>query len=308
MISALSIRLVTATLVFLAGFLPAAGAEETALVPVAAADSQPLVIRIGVNDIYCRETACECIGDIANRRYDGVQAALAKQHGITLDFVYFMEMMDLEKEIRAKRFEGVLCKPWTALHFSRTTGANFKRVADILDPDNQATMTGMVVVPVASPIKSLTDLQGKRVAFGQPDSYEKHHAPLIQFASQGIKPASGSYFSSCGENLDALMSGTVDAAVISSYALTASCAVDFAKPEDFRVIARTAKMPLTSILVDLNKVPAAAASRLQRALLAISGETVPADLTGKGFVAPVSWQPVPVEAADVPKSLLKKAP
>jgi phosphonate transport system substrate-binding protein len=169
-------------------------------------------------------------------------------------------------------------------------------------------MTGMVVVPVASPIKSLADLQGKRVAFGQPDSYEKHHAPLIQLASQGVKPASGSYFSSCGENLDALMGGTVDAAVISSYALTASCAVDFAKPEDFRVIARTAEMPLTSILVDLNKVPAAAATRLQQALLAVSGDKVPADLTGKGFVAPVSWRPVPVEVAAVPESPAKKTP
>lgn len=304
----MSVRLLTAALVFLSGLLPAGGAEESALVPAAAEDARPLVIKIGVNDIYCRETACECISEIACRSYAGVLAALAKQHGITLEFVYFMEVMDLEKEIRAKRFDGVLCKPWTALRFAATTGANFKRVADILDPDNQATMTGIVVVPAASALKSLTDLQGKRVAFGQPDSYEKYHAPLIQLAGKGVKPASGSYFSSCGENLDALMSGSVDAAVISSYALTASCAVDFAKPEDFRVIARTAEMPLTSILVDLNKVPAAAASRLQRALLAISGDKVPADLTGKGFVAPVSWQPVPVEATAVPKSPAKEAP
>ena len=96
------------------------------------------------------------------------------------------------------------------------------------------------------------------------------------------------------------MGGKVDAAVVSDYALTASCAVDFAKPEDFRTIATTEKMPLTSLMVDTNKVSAADAARLQQALLAISGDKVPADLTGKGFVAPVSWKPAAVEAKDVP--------
>jgi hypothetical protein len=84
--------------------------------------------------------------------------------------------------------------------------------------------------------------------------------------------------------------------VISSYAFTASCAVDFAKPENFRTIAETDKLPLTSVLLDLHKVSAATATRVQQALLALSGEHTPKDLTGKGFVAPVSWQPVPVPA------------
>ena len=97
------------------------------------------------------------------------------------------------------------------------------------------------------------------------------------------------------------LSKQVDAAVISSYALTASCAVDFAKPEDFRTLATTEEMPLTSVLVDLEKVTPAAATRLQRALLALSGDRTPADLTGKGFVDPVPWQPAQVASAAVPK-------
>jgi hypothetical protein len=69
--------------------------------------------------------------------------------------------------------------------------------------------------------------------------------------------------------------------------------VDFAKPEDFKVIANTPAMPLTSLLVDLNKVTPAAAARLQAALVAVSGDKVPADLCGKGFVKPAPWQPAP---------------
>lgn len=282
----------------------AAAAEETALTPVAApaTDSKPLTLKIGVNDIYCRKTACSCIGDIATRSYDGVLAELAKQHGITLEFTYFMEVMDLEKAILDRRFDGVLCKPWTALRHAKQSGTNLKRVADVLDPDNHATMTGWIVVPATSPIRTLTDLNGKRFVFGQPDSYEKHDAPLLLLAAAGVKPASAMYFSSCGENLDALMNGTVDAAVISSYALTASCAVDFAKPEDFRTIAKTAEMPLTSLLVDLGKVTPGAATRLQQALLAISGDHTPKDLCGKGFVAPLPWQPVAAGADITPKT------
>jgi ABC-type phosphate/phosphonate transport system substrate-binding protein len=208
--------------------------------------------------------------------------------------------MDLEKAIRAKKFDGALCKPWTALRLGPEAGAEFVRVADVLDPGDSSVMKGIVVVPVASPIRDLAGLQGKRVAFGQADSYEKHQAPLLMLARDKIKPVSALYLSSCGENLDALMSEKVDAAVISDYALSASCAVDFAKPEDFRTIATTEKMPLTSLLVDFNKVSAADATRLQRALLAISGEKAPADLMGKGFVAPASWKPLPVDQKDVP--------
>jgi ABC-type phosphate/phosphonate transport system substrate-binding protein len=291
----------------LASAAQAAAPPETAFLPdaalaaAAAADRQPLVLKIAVNDIYCRKTACDCISEIATREFDGVLAELRTREQVTLEFTYFMEVFDLDQAIQAKRFDGVLCKPWTALRFAAQTGANYRRVADLLDPDNHATMTGMWLVPVASPIRSLADLQGKRVALGQADSYEKHQAPLQMLAAGTIKPREQVCFSSCGENLDALMSGKVDAAVISSYAFTASCAVDYAKPEDFRVIANTPAMPLTSLLVDLNKVPPAAAARLQAALLAVSGDKVPADLCGKGFVKPASWQPAPAAApADKP--------
>ncbi len=278
-------------------------AGETALQPAARPSpaDKPLTLTIGLNDIYCGKTACSCISEIAKRSYDGTLAALEKQ-GIKLEITYFMEVMDLEKAIRAKKFDGVLCKPWTALRLGPEAGAKFLRVADVLDPGDSPELSGIVVVPVASSIRKLADLQGKRVAFGQADSYEKHHAPLLMLARDGIKPVSALYLSSCGENLDVLMSGKVDAAVISDYAMSASCAVDFAKPEDFRTISTTEKMPLTSLLVDSNKVSAADATRLQLALLAISGEKVPADLTGKGFVAPASWKPLPVDPKDIPEA------
>jgi ABC-type phosphate/phosphonate transport system substrate-binding protein len=274
--------------------------EETALVadpsaPQAAA-RKPLVLKIAVNDIYCRKTACDCIGEIATRDFDPLLAELKARHDIKLELTYFMEVFDLQKAVLANKFDGVLCKPWTALQYSDKVPARFKRVADLLDPDNKALMTGVFLTLSDAPIRTLADVQGKRVALGKPDSYEKHQAPLQMLAAKGLKPAEQCCFSSCSENLSALMDGKVDVAVVSSYALTASCAVDFAKPGDFRTIAETEKMPLTSLLVDLNKVPAADAARLQAALVDLSGAKAPKDLLGKGFVLPVSWKPAAAAA------------
>ncbi len=276
---------------------------ETALVPdpsgvpTPVAQLKPLRLKIAVNDIYGRKTACSCISKIATRSFDTLVADLRDRHQITLELTYFMEVFDLQQAILANRYDGVLCKPWTALQYSNQSPARFKRVADLLDPDDKPLMSGVFLTLSGSPIRTLADLQGKRVAMGQADSYEKNQAPLGMLAASHVKPAELLYFSSCGENLSALLDGKVDVAVVSSYALTASCAVDFTKPEDFRTVAETAKMPLTSLLVDLNKLPAAEAIRLQAALLEVSGARAPQDLLGKGFVLPASWQPTPPPAA-----------
>lgn len=283
------------------GFAALSSAEpaaETALLPgtetpkSTAKTNSPLVLKIAVNDIYCSKTACECISEIATRDYTGVLEKLKNDHQITLEPTYFMEVFDLEKAILAGTHDGVICKPWTAYNLTKKCGADFKRVADIRDPNDKAMMTGHFVTTSKSPLKSLEDLNGKRIAFGQNDSYEKNQAPLQMLAAKNIKPGECFYFNSCGENLDALMSGKVDVAVVSSYALTASCAVDFAKPEDFKTIAQTPEMPLTSVMLDMRKVSASAAIALQNALLEISGEKTPTDLVGKGFVMPASWKPI----------------
>jgi len=274
----------------------AATAPETALPPVPAADkSMPqknLVLKIAVNDIYCGKTACSCISKIATRSYDNLLAELKDKHQITLEFTYFMEIFDLQNAVAGKTYDGFVCKPWSVVHLANNKATDFKRVADLSDPQDQPLMSGVFLTLAGSPLHSLADVHGKRIALGQPDAYEKNQAPLAMLAAKGIKPAAQLTYSSCGENISALLDGKVDVAVVSSYALTASCAVDFAKPEQFRTLAETAKMPLTSFLLDMRKVSLIDAARLQRALLDLSGDKVPKDLTGKGFVLPASWRPL----------------
>jgi ABC-type phosphate/phosphonate transport system substrate-binding protein len=270
------------------------GVESALLRPettAEAGDSVPLVLKIAVNDIYCTKTACECISEIATRDYAGLVMALKEKHNITLEMSYFMEVYDLEKAIVAKTHDGVICKPWTALRLAKQARADFKRVADLRDIDDLTTMTGVFVTLKSSPVNSLEDLKGRRVVFGEEDSYEKNQSPLALLAAKKIQPAQSLNRSSCSENIDALLNGDVDVAVISDYALTASCAVDFAEPEDFKTIAKTPEIPLTSLLLDMKKTSPDKALRLQKALLSLTGDQVPEDLGGSGFVMPASWKP-----------------
>jgi hypothetical protein len=130
---------------------------------------------------------------------------------------------------------------------------------------------------------------------GQPDAYEKHQAAKRLFEQAEVLPGKIDMYASCMENIGALMDGEADAAVISDYALSADCAVDFANPDDFRTLAHTEKIPLTSLMLDMNKIDAVDAERLKSALLDLSGEDAPESLLSDGFVDPSPWNPPELE-------------
>ena len=249
------------------------------------------VLKIAVNDIYCTDTACFCVHDVAARTYPDTREKLRAEHGIELELVYFIETYQLEDAIATGEYDGALCKPWYALRHQKAAGADFRRIVDLLDPNDNRWLTGIVVVPVDSPVQSLAELEGKHLYIGEEDAYEKHYAAKRLLEQNGIQPARIDTFASCGENIGVLLDGKADAAVVSDYALSADCAVDFARPEDFRILAHTEQIPLTSLMLDMNRVSEAEAGRLKEALLTISGENALVTLLGSGFVEPAPWNP-----------------
>lgn len=255
----------------------------------------PLALKIAVNDIYCTDTACVCVHDVAARSYAETLEALKSRHGIGLEFVYFVEPYQLEDAILSGAYDGVLSKPWTALRLQQQAGASFLRIADILDPRGNRWLTGSVIVRADSPFNTLADLNGKRFCIGQPDTYEKHQAAKRLFEQRGIVPSRLDTNASCSENICALLDRKADAAVVSDYALQADCAVDFANPADFRKLDETEQIPLTSLMLDMNKVDLPKARRLQKALLNLSGRNAPETLLSNGFVRPSPWNPPELE-------------
>ncbi len=253
------------------------------------------VLQVAVNDIYCTDTACSCVHGVAARTYPETLEKLKTEYGIELELVYFAETYQLEDAIAAGEYAGALCKPWYALQHQKAAGADFRRIVDVLDPRNNRWLAGLVIVPVDSPIQSLEDLDGKHLYIGQADAYEKHYAAKRLLEQKGIRPERIDSNASCGENIGVLLDGEADAAVVSDYALSADCAADFARPEDFRIVAQTEQIPLTSLLLDMNRVSEADAKRLKEALLALSGKNAPETLLSNGFVEPAPWNPPELE-------------
>lgn len=253
------------------------------------------VLNIAVNDIYCTKTACFCVHDVAARSYAPSVEKLKTESGIQLELTYFVEPYQLEEAIRSGQYDGVLSKPWLAMRLQKQSGADFERVVDILDPNNNGLLSGVIIVPVESPIQTPEELTGKKVVIGEAESYEKHQAALRLLEELNIKPAHIDTRASCGENIGELLDGNADAAVISDYALSADCAVDFAHPEDFRTLAFTEKIPLTSLMLDRNKVSNPQIQQLKQSLLFISGNQADESLLSKGFVEPVAWNPPELE-------------
>lgn len=254
-----------------------------------------LTIRLAVNDIYCMQTACSCVHYVAARTYPETLQRLKEEYGIELKFDYYEEPYHLTDAILSGKYDGAVCKPWQALVPGGKSGADLQRVVDILDPDNNRWLAGIVVVLAGSPFQTLDDLNGKRIVIGDSDAYEKHHAAKRLFQARGLKFGLTNETASCIENLGDLLDGEVDAAVVSDYALTADCAVDLVDPSEFRTLGRTENIPLTSVMLDANKISSADRKRVKAALLAVCAGGAPESLLSRGFVEPSAWTPVELE-------------
>ncbi|MEI8233094.1 MAG: PhnD/SsuA/transferrin family substrate-binding protein [Verrucomicrobiota bacterium] len=251
----------------------------------------PLKLVVGVNDIYCKDSSCKCIEHIATRQYGEFCRKLKEAYNIDLQFIYFLEPYDLDRAFRAEQFDAVLSKPWLVFRHPEAC-QRMVRVADLQDLHRNTGLWGIVIVPKDSPLKNLGEIAGHRIAYGQSDAYEKHQGALALFKREGITIPADKLVekASCLECIDLLMKGSVDAAVISNYALTADCAVDITTPDAFRVLGKTEEMPLTSFMIDLRRVSRADACRVQQALCELSKTELPPSMSGGGFVKPASWK------------------
>ena len=256
----------------------------------------PLKLVIGVNEIYCKNTACKCAQHVATRTYEPLQKRLKEKFAIDLELRYYPEdTFTLHKDIKAGKLDGALAKPWSILKSARESGRNYLRIADLKGPNGTSALRGVVVVKRDSPIRDWPDMKGKRVALGESDGYEKHYAALTLLQKHGIAPSPKDRieFSGCIESIGALLDGKADVAIISDYAFDADCLVDIASKDDFRVLGQTdPPIPQTSLLLDRSRVSNDVAQRLRRALLELAGDAeLQASLLGDGFTRPAPWSP-----------------
>lgn len=256
----------------------------------------PLRVLVGVHEPYCRKTACQCVHFAARREFEPLQQRLKERFGIDLDLCYYPgDHFKLLRDVRSGVPDGALSKPWPVLWAARGAGRNYLRVADLLGPEGHADLRGLVVVPKDSPVRSWEDLSGRRLALGEADAYEIHHAVLALLRRKGVDPGRLHLleFSSVMETVGAVLDGKADAAAVSDYCFDVDCLVEVVRKEDFRVLGETEPaIPAVSLLLDADRVPPGVAGRLRRALLELGGDHgLKASLLGDGFVPPRPWSP-----------------
>ena len=256
----------------------------------AATNPTPVTLKIGVCDPICRKSACSCVEKEAIRAYEGMNAKLAKENGITLEMAYFEEPMLLEKALAEGQLDGVIGKYTECGRFVREAKREFIRLADITKPTGGADLRGVFITFKNSPIKTLADIHGRTIGFGPTVATEKFLLPKETLAKRGLVPAATPEFFDCKSAALALMENKADVAVISDYALQFGCIVVVGDPKDFHVIAETDRaVPFTTFMVDAKRVPENVRGRVAVALLEITGDSVPKDLFSKGWVKPVAW-------------------
>ena len=255
---------------------------------------EPPTLHIAVSDIFCTNTAAPCLLETAARSYSQTAEQMFL-HGLTLQFDYFENPIEFKTAILSGKYNASICAPWRVMRLNREAQTDFQRVADLLDPTENRWLTGIVIVPVDSPIESIEALNGKRIALGPTDAYETYQAAKKLFEDEEINPSEYIPLGNSKKEIEALLNGSVDAAVISDYILSTEASPKFADPDDFRILAHTEMIPHTSFLLDLNKIGDDEERHIKKALLTLSGTNAPATLQGGGFVDPWPWNPQELE-------------
>ncbi len=155
--------------------------------------------------------------------WDGFRAWFARRQ---LDFDYVL-FTNYERQVDA-HLRGDIHVAWNsplawieALRLARKHGRDAQTIA-MRDTDRD--LTSVVIVRDDSPVKSLTDLRGKRVGVGAADAPQATLIPLLSFAEAGVEidevrhdvlvGKHGDHIGGERDAVKALLAGTVDAACI----------------------------------------------------------------------------------------------
>lgn len=111
-----------------------------------------------------------------------------------------------------------------------------------------------------SPVRSIGDLRGRRVAFGDVQSTSAFVFPVAMFLDAGIDPArdlaavrmTGTHANS----LAALINGEVDAAALSFDSYDKAVRADVPGARDLRVVARSEPIPYPPLIANMRLAPA----------------------------------------------------
>lgn len=257
-------------------------------------------LTILVMDPLALPLSCPCVKGYAQRKYESLAEYLQSQLGMKVKVEFSESLVAGLKDKTNGKADLVIGKHSVVLHDAKEAKRDFDHVAMLTGKDGGTTQYGIVVVKSSDKAKSLADVKGYRIFFGNEESLEKHGAALELFKSAGVEiPAKLETVSACDEgctNILEFPDSEHGVAVISSYAKPLLEGCGTVKKGDLRVIAETKDVPFVGAFVRSN-LPKEFKEKLTQALLDMGAKPAlcTALETKEGFVT--------VEAAAKKKTL-----
>jgi phosphonate transport system substrate-binding protein len=217
-------------------------------VPALAAEK----IRLAVTDVEGMEQL--------QREYGGFVEELEKITGLDTEFAAVNNRTAAVEAMRAQQVDFVLTGPAEYVVFAKLTDA--KPVVGWQRPDYFA----QIVVMAEGPIKSMADLKGKKVAFGEVGSTSQQLGPAQVLADAGLKYNADYTAEIIKRNvaIEAMIRGDVQAVGMNLTHLR-SIREKFAD-QKFAVVGRGPDLP-NDILIAASYVPAETVEKVKKAFL-----------------------------------------
>lgn len=212
---------------------------------------KPLYVVIA--DTSAKELFCSCAPPSMQKQYEPLRAAMQEklQRPVRFDYIADFRFDDLPAEqaevLRSAHM--VIGKHSAIAHVVRANGLPLHHVATLTREDGGVGLRGVFVTRADSDVRSLRDLNGRRISLGRPFHAEKHAAARDALRNQHATPSQTETRLLCKEAVQDVLAGQSDAAVLSDYSVHLLDNPELAPTGSLRIIGETAAVPFVAAFV-----------------------------------------------------------
>ncbi len=217
---------------------------------------RPEPLRVAVTDPLCNRLAPESLKEHASRDYAPLGVFLEERLGRPVEILYGGSARAILTS-HPGRIDLLVGRTSVVPSGAGEANEPIRPIARLTDNDGGTEVSGLFVVRMKSPARTIGDLADHRIVFGPPSDSERYSAALALLAEHGVTPVPPLRIMADGaEALAAVAGGEADVAVISSYALPLLDGLADIEKGTLRVVGRTPPQPFVAAFATTRLSPA----------------------------------------------------